>query len=190
MLVTAEVRQLGFHDLRRSHASLLAHAGVSTAVTQKLMRHSDPKLTERVYTLVDVETLRREVERLDFKPLLTRLLPERSENAPQARSSRRERKKKSRNAKDLDEVTPARFERATCGLGNRRSIQLSYGALLVRPPTYQRRATRARPGTPFERTSGPRRPFDGQTHNELADDYFLPRSPPSTDAMPPSPPWD
>jgi integrase len=63
MLVTAEVRPLGFHDLRRSHASLVAHAGVSTAVTQKLMRHSDPKLTERVYTLVDVETLRREVER-------------------------------------------------------------------------------------------------------------------------------
>ena len=27
-------------------------------------------------------------------------------------------------------VTPARFERATYGLGNRRSIHLSYGALL------------------------------------------------------------
>ncbi|MGO9829793.1 MAG: tyrosine-type recombinase/integrase [Myxococcaceae bacterium] len=37
MLVTPQVRPLGFHDLRRSHASLLAHAGVSTAVTQKLI---------------------------------------------------------------------------------------------------------------------------------------------------------
>jgi hypothetical protein len=72
-------------------------------VTQKLMRHSDPKLTARVYTLVDVETLRREVERLNFKPLLTRLLPERSESAPQAKSSGRERKGKRRNAKGLDE---------------------------------------------------------------------------------------
>jgi integrase len=54
MLVRREVRPLGFHDLRRSHVSLLAHAGVSTAVTQKLMRHSDPKLTERIYTVVDV----------------------------------------------------------------------------------------------------------------------------------------
>jgi integrase len=96
MLVTAEVRQLGFHDLRRSHASLLAHAGVSTAVTQKLMRHSDPKLTERVYTPVDVETLRREVERLNFKPLLTRLLPERSENAPQEEFGSRAQGKASR----------------------------------------------------------------------------------------------
>ena len=26
---------------------------------------------------------------------------------------------------------PARFERATCGLGNRRSIHLSYGSALV-----------------------------------------------------------
>lgn len=83
------------------HASLLAHAGVSTAVTQKLMRHSDPKLTERVYTLVDVETLRREVGLLDFKPLLTRLLPDRSETAPQARRSRREPKQKRRDSQRL-----------------------------------------------------------------------------------------
>ena len=66
MLVTAEVRQLGFHDLRRSHASLLAAAGASTSVTQRLMRHSDPKLTEAVYTQVDLATLQRGVNRLHF----------------------------------------------------------------------------------------------------------------------------
>jgi integrase len=64
--VAARVRPLCFHDLRRSHASLLADAGVSTAVAQKLMRHSDPKLTERVYTVLQTETLRREVSRMRF----------------------------------------------------------------------------------------------------------------------------
>jgi len=36
-------------------------------------RHSAPKLTERVTTLVVVETLRREVGHLDFMPLLSGL---------------------------------------------------------------------------------------------------------------------
>ncbi len=86
--VTAEVRQLGFHDLRRRHASLLAHAGVSTAIAQKLMRHSDPKLTERVYTVVDVETLRREVGRMSFaRAVSPRMSPERGHTAPKALTS-------------------------------------------------------------------------------------------------------
>jgi hypothetical protein len=37
------------HNLRRSPASLLAEAGVSTAIAQKLRRQSDPKLTQNVY---------------------------------------------------------------------------------------------------------------------------------------------
>ncbi len=63
-----EGRRLGFHDLRRSHASLLAEAGVSTAIAQKLMRHSDPKLTQDVYAQVDLATFRREVGRLPRVP--------------------------------------------------------------------------------------------------------------------------
>ena len=44
---------LKFHDLRKTFASLLAQRGVSTAVTQKLLEHSSPKLTNDVYTNVD-----------------------------------------------------------------------------------------------------------------------------------------
>jgi len=44
---------LKFHDLRKTFASLLAQRGVSTAVTQRLLEHSNPRLTNDVYTNVD-----------------------------------------------------------------------------------------------------------------------------------------
>ena len=44
---------LKFHDLRKTFASFLAQRGVSTAVTQRLLEHSSPKLTNDVYTNVD-----------------------------------------------------------------------------------------------------------------------------------------
>lgn len=42
-----------FHDLRKTFGSILAQNGVSTAVTQKLLEHSSPDLTNKVYTNVD-----------------------------------------------------------------------------------------------------------------------------------------
>jgi integrase len=45
--------KLKFHDLRKTFASLLAQRGVSTAVTQRLLEHSTPQLTNDVYTNVD-----------------------------------------------------------------------------------------------------------------------------------------
>jgi len=44
---------LKFHDLRKTFGSVLAQNGVSTAVTQKLLDHSSPDLTNKVYTNVD-----------------------------------------------------------------------------------------------------------------------------------------
>jgi integrase len=44
---------LRFHDLRKTFASLLAQRGVPTAVTQRLLEHSSPQLTNDVYTDVD-----------------------------------------------------------------------------------------------------------------------------------------
>ena len=45
--------KLKFHDLRKTFASLLAQRGVSMAVTQRLLEHSSPQLTNDVYTNVD-----------------------------------------------------------------------------------------------------------------------------------------
>jgi integrase len=45
--------KLQFHDLRKTFASLLAQRGISTAVTQRLLEHSSPQLTNDVYTNVD-----------------------------------------------------------------------------------------------------------------------------------------
>jgi integrase len=42
-----------FRDLRKIVTSLLAQRGVSTAVTQRLLEHSSPQLTNDVYTNVD-----------------------------------------------------------------------------------------------------------------------------------------
>jgi len=41
-----------FHDLRKTFGSVLAQNGISTAVTQKLLEHSSPDLTNKVYTNV------------------------------------------------------------------------------------------------------------------------------------------
>ena len=49
----AGLPKVKFHDLRRTFASLLAQRGVSTAVTQRLLEHSTPQLTNDVYTNVD-----------------------------------------------------------------------------------------------------------------------------------------
>jgi integrase len=48
-----DLPDLKFHDLRKTFASLLAQKGVSTAVTQRLLEHSSPQLTNDVYTNVD-----------------------------------------------------------------------------------------------------------------------------------------
>ncbi len=44
-----------FHGLRHTFATMLNQAGVSLATAQRLMRHSDPKLTANIYTHVMVE---------------------------------------------------------------------------------------------------------------------------------------
>ena len=59
----AKLPGLKFHDLRKTFASLLAQRGVSTAVTQRLLEHSSPQLTNDVYTNVD-PVLRQAIDRL------------------------------------------------------------------------------------------------------------------------------
>jgi len=59
----AGLADLRFHDLRKTFGSVLAQRGVSTAVTQRLLEHSSPTLTNKIYTNVD-PVLRHAVERL------------------------------------------------------------------------------------------------------------------------------
>ena len=122
--VAARVRPLCFHDLRRSHSSLLADAGVSLTVAQKLMRHSDPKLSERVYTVLQTETLRREVSRMRFLPRLsasavcTGMFPGRAHAAPQASTSRVFDARSANDSSDLPTSDPDRDR--TCDLAFRK----------------------------------------------------------------------
>jgi integrase len=64
--VCAGLANLKFHDLRKTFCSLLAQNGVSTAVTQKLLEHSSPNLTNKVYTNVD-PVLRESIEQLPIQ---------------------------------------------------------------------------------------------------------------------------
>ncbi len=59
----AGLSDLKFHDLRRTFCSMLAQNGVSTAVTQRLLEHSSPNLTNKIYTNVD-PVLRQSVNQL------------------------------------------------------------------------------------------------------------------------------
>jgi site-specific recombinase XerD len=52
------------HALRHSFASRLARNGVGLAQAQRLLGHSDPKLTASIYTHLEPEDLREAVEGL------------------------------------------------------------------------------------------------------------------------------
>jgi integrase len=59
----AGLTEFKFHDLRKTFGSLLAQNGVSTAVTQRLLEHSSPTPTDKIYTNVD-PMFRQSVDRL------------------------------------------------------------------------------------------------------------------------------
>jgi integrase len=63
---SAGLTDLKFHDLRKTFGSLLAQNGVSTAVTQRLLEHSSPNLTNKVYTNID-PVLRQSVDQLPIR---------------------------------------------------------------------------------------------------------------------------
>ena len=47
-------RTIDVHSLRHTFATLLARNGVSPAIAQKLMRHSDIRLTMNIYTHIEL----------------------------------------------------------------------------------------------------------------------------------------
>ncbi len=60
--VDAHGRSLDLHALRHTAASRMARNGAPLAVTQRILGHSDPKLTARVYVHLGVEEMRRAVD--------------------------------------------------------------------------------------------------------------------------------
>ena len=63
----AEVRRIRFHDLRHTTASLLMMRGANPAAVQRILRHSDPKITTEVYGHLVPEFMRSEIDRLTFE---------------------------------------------------------------------------------------------------------------------------
>jgi len=57
------LRDFKFHDLRKTFGSVLVQNGISTAVVQRLLEHSSPDLTNKVYTNVD-PVLRQAVDQI------------------------------------------------------------------------------------------------------------------------------
>jgi hypothetical protein len=62
----AKVRRIRFHDLRHTTASLLMMAGVNPGAVQRILRHSDPRITTETYGHLQPDYLRNEIDRLRF----------------------------------------------------------------------------------------------------------------------------
>jgi integrase len=60
-----------FHDLRHTTAALLLKIGTPLGVVQKLVGHSDPKITAEIYGHLEAEDSRQYLERLSFSPVLS-----------------------------------------------------------------------------------------------------------------------
>ena len=57
-------RHVCFHDMRHTTATLLLKEGVPLATVQRVLRHTDPRLTTEIYGHLDVEDMRAGVDRL------------------------------------------------------------------------------------------------------------------------------
>ena len=113
-LKKAKMTDFHFHDLRHTFATRMVQAGVDLYKVQRLLGHKSPIMTQR-YAHHYPESLRDGVEVLDVgRKVSTNLAQLRVvlEAVLQA-------------VEKL--VPPIRIERTTNGLGNRCSIQLSYG---------------------------------------------------------------
>ena len=75
--VDTQGRKLDIHALRTTAASRMARNGVPLVQAQRLLGHSDPKLTAQAYTDLDAEDLRGAVEGLPALGKATDVVEER-----------------------------------------------------------------------------------------------------------------
>ncbi len=136
-----QVRPIRFHSTRHSTASLLMMSGANPAAVQRILRHSDPRITTDVYGHLAPEYLRAEVDRLNFgvqpapapEPETARavansapFVPVVSPGDPEGVNQPDHRRRNPSKIQDVSQARRAGLEPATLGLEGRCSIQLSY----------------------------------------------------------------
>ena len=65
---SGQVRPIRFHHLRHTTASLLLMRGADVAAVQRILRHTDPRLTTETYGHLVPDYLRAQIDRLFFAP--------------------------------------------------------------------------------------------------------------------------
>jgi hypothetical protein len=68
-------RPLRFHDIRHTTASLLIMAGADLPAVQRIMRHTDPRITTEFYAHLSPGYLRSAIDRLAINPSTPDELP-------------------------------------------------------------------------------------------------------------------
>ena len=84
---TVKVRQMRFHDLRHSTATLLLRERVDAHRVQRLLRHRDVKTTTGTYGHLVVEDLRDAINLLPPSPFAASLLQDRGSRRPGVQNS-------------------------------------------------------------------------------------------------------
>ena len=117
-----QVRQLRFQDMRHSAGSLLMMAGANPAAVQRILRHSDPRLTTERYGHLAPNYLRAEVDRLRFTENSAPFVPPLSPGPSSETSKAGSTEENSQRIRPLLTERRTGFEPATPSLGSSCSV--------------------------------------------------------------------